>query len=178
MIRIANENDIPGVAEIYDHILTEEEAGRAHIGWVRGIYPTEDTARAALKQNELYVEEEDGRIVAAAKINREQVPEYANADWEFDAPDDEIMVLHTLVVDPLASGRGYGKRFVNFYEEFARQKGCRFLRMDTNQINNLPDRRGAVFCAWTQTRSILWQENFTTNWDTKKWGSFPVSLTE
>ena len=47
MIRIANENDIPGVAEIYDHILTEEEAGRAHIGWVRGIYPTEDTARAA-----------------------------------------------------------------------------------------------------------------------------------
>ena len=137
MIRIANENDVPGVAEIYDHILTEEEAGRAHIGWVRGIYPTEDTARAALKQNELYVEEEDGRIVAAAKINREQVPEYANADWEFDAPDDEIMVLHTLVVDPLASGRGYGKRFVNFYEEFARQKGCRFLRMDTNQINTV-----------------------------------------
>lgn len=160
MIRIANENDIPGVAEIYDHILTEEEAGRAHIGWVRGIYPTEDTARAALKQNELYVEEEDGRIVAAAKINREQVPEYANADWEFDAPDDEIMVLHTLVVDPLASGRGYGKRFVN------------------SSMRNLPDRRGAVFCAWTQTRSILWQENFTTNWDTKKWGSFPVSLTE
>ena len=33
--------------------------------------------------------------------------------------------------------RGYGKRFVNFYEEFARQKGCRFLRMDTNQINTV-----------------------------------------
>lgn len=49
--------------------------------------------------------------------------------------DNEVMVLHTLVVDPLERSRGYGKVFVAFYENYARQQGCAELRMDTNMIN-------------------------------------------
>ena len=45
------------------------------------------------------------------------------------------MVLHTLVVDPQAKGRGYGSRFVDFYESYALEHGCRYLRMDTNERN-------------------------------------------
>ena len=41
-------------------------------------------------------------------------------------------MLHTLVIDPEVSGRGYGKQFVAFYEEYARENGCKVLRMDTN----------------------------------------------
>lgn len=50
------------------------------------------------------------------------------------------MVLHTLVVDPLAQGRGYGRSFVAFYEAYARAHGCPYLRMDTN-AKNLAARR-------------------------------------
>lgn len=135
MVRKAVSADIPAVVRIYDAILTEQEQGRASIGWIRGIYPTEQTARDALEAGELFVWEQDGEVLAAAKINREQVPEYALARWEHPAPDNEIMVLHTLVVDPAASGRGIGTGFVGFYERYAREQGCRFLRMDTNQIN-------------------------------------------
>ena len=46
-----------------------------------------------------------------------------------------MMVLHTLVVDPLCAGRGYGTAFVAFYEGYARQNGCTVLRMDTNEKN-------------------------------------------
>ena len=35
--------------------------------------------------------------------------------------EEEIMVLHTLVVDPEASGKGFGTAFVRFYEDFARK---------------------------------------------------------
>ena len=45
------------------------------------------------------------------------------------------MVLHTLVVDPETSGHGCGKAFVAFYEQYAKAHGCRYLRMDTNAIN-------------------------------------------
>ena len=45
MIRKAVQADIPAVAAIYDKLHTEEEAGRITIGWIRGVYPTEDTAR-------------------------------------------------------------------------------------------------------------------------------------
>ena len=73
---------------------------------------------------------------AAAKINQIQVPEYANAQWRYpDAPEGEIMVLHTLVVEPTQAGRGYGSAFVQFYEDYAREYGCSYLRMDTNAKN-------------------------------------------
>ena len=111
MFRQATLNDLEQIAAIYDHIHTEEEAGRATVGWVRGVYPTRQTAL------------------------EEQVPEYAEAAWTQDAPPEQVMVLHTLVVDPQAKGRGYGSRFVAFYESYALEHGCRYLRMDTNERN-------------------------------------------
>lgn len=135
MIRKAEKRDIPGVAAIYDHILTEQDQGKCTVGWVRGVYPTAQTAEEALDAGELFVEESDGQIVAAAKINQSQVPEYANAAWKYVAPDQEVMVLHTLVVDPSCAGQGSGRRFVRFYEEYAAANGCKYLRMDTNEIN-------------------------------------------
>ncbi len=135
-IRKAREADILAIAGIYDRILAKEEAGQATIGWVRGVYPTESFARKALAAGDLFVLENGGKICATARINQEQVPEYRNADWLYsDASDDEIMVLHTLVVDPQIAGHGYGKAFVSFYEQYAKENNCPYLRMDTNEIN-------------------------------------------
>ena len=135
MIRRAAEGDIPAVAVIYDKLHTEEEAGRATIGWIRGVYPTEDTARQAIGRDDLFVLEEDGRIQGAAIINQTQVDAYRGGSWRYKAVDSEIMVLHTLVIDPDAAGRGYGRQFVAFYEDFARKNRCKVLRMDTNSRN-------------------------------------------
>lgn len=149
MIRKGRETDISQVAAIYDRILTEEEEGRASIGWVRGVYPTEDTAREALDRGELFVLEEDGRILAAAKINQEQVPEYVQAPWRYaEVPEEEVMVLHTLVVDPAQAGKGAGSAFVAFYEDYAREHGCKYLRMDTNVKNRAARRLYAHLGYW------------------------------
>lgn len=135
MIRKATEKDIQAVSRIYDEIHTEEEAGRVTIGWIRDIYPTEKTAEMALEKGDLYVLEDDGVVVAAGRLNQQQEPSYAEADWEYDAKEQEVMVLHTLVVSPTIENHGYGRAFVSFYEEFAKNQGCRYLRMDTNQKN-------------------------------------------
>lgn len=135
-VRKAVLEDIPRVAAIYDRILTEEESGRAVIGWIRGVYPTRQTARDALEAGTLFVLEREGAIAAAAKIDQNQVPEYADAPWRYpDVPPEQVMVLHTLVVDPAFAGRGCGTQFVAFYEEYARTHGCPYLRMDTNARN-------------------------------------------
>ena len=135
MIRTAAAADISAVAAIYDKLHTEEEAGRATIGWIRNVYPTEETARMALRRGDLFVQEDGGRIVGAAIINRTQVDAYYGGSWRYEAEDREVMVLHTLVIDPDIAGRGYGKQFVAFYEAFAGQNGCKVLRMDTNSRN-------------------------------------------
>lgn len=134
-IRKASTQDIPAVAAVYGEIHTAEENGAACVGWARGVYPTQATARAALERGDLFVMEDGGAIVGTAIINQIQVDVYAYGQWQYPAEDDEIMVLHTLVISPSAGGRGYGRAFVAFYEEYARENGCRYLRMDTNARN-------------------------------------------
>lgn len=135
MIRKATEADIPAIAMIYGRIHDAEAAGKLTTGWLRGVYPSEATARAALEADDLFVLEDGGVIVAAARLNRVQMPEYAQVAWRFPARDDEVMVLHTLTVDPLRAHQGYGREFLRFYEEYALQNGCPVLRIDTNAKN-------------------------------------------
>jgi len=135
LIRKAVIDDIAAVAEIYEDIHSEEEQGRVTIGWQRGVYPTCDTAKAALERDDLFVLEDEGKILGAALINQTQVDVYCGAPWQYEAPDDEVMVLHTLVISPRAGRKGYGESFVRFYEDYANKLGCPYLRIDTNERN-------------------------------------------
>ena len=134
-IRKAVAADLDAVAALYEDVHTAEEAGAQTIGWIRGVYPTRATARSALERGDVFVLEEEGRVLGAAVINRLQVDVYAGAPWEFEASDGEVCVLHTLVIDPAFSGRGLGRRFVRFYEEYAAARGLWELRIDTNARN-------------------------------------------
>ena len=133
--RKAVSSDIPAVEKIYDHSHDAEEAGMTTTGWQRGVYPTVRVAREALGRGDLYVAETDGRVAATGIINKIQVDVYADCDWKYMAPDDKVMVLHTLAVDTEARGRGLGPGFVKFYEKIAEEDGCEVLRIDTNATN-------------------------------------------
>lgn len=133
--RKATEKDIDKIEEIYLEIHYLEERGETTTGWVRGVYPVRKTALSSLQRGDLFVLEADGEVKGSAIINKIQVPEYCNGNWRTKAPDDEVMVLHTLVISPKAGRKGYGKYFVEFYENYARKNGCLFLRMDTNEKN-------------------------------------------
>lgn len=134
MIRKAIQADINAVSEIYEHIHGDEQT-KAYTGWIPGVYPTKETAEKALERGDMFVYEEDKVIVASAIINQIQVDVYANCNWKYKALDSEVMVLHTLSVDPSMKGKGIGKAFVDFYEDFARENGCKVARMDTNSKN-------------------------------------------
>ena len=138
-VRKAGPQDIPAIIKSYELVHDEEEAGRTTIGWVRSIYPVPETARRALDEGTLYAMDDfvegETRLVASGIINQTQVPEYALAHWTEDTPDDQVLVLHTLVVDPRYKGKGYGSSFVGFYEEEAGKRGCTACRIDTNERN-------------------------------------------
>lgn len=118
-IRKADAADLDAVVRVYEHVHDAEEAGPAQVGWVRGVYPVRSTAEAALERGDLFVEEADGAVVGTGIFNRLQADVYAGAPWQYDAPDDQIMVLHTLAVDPQAGKRGLGRAFAAFYEQYA-----------------------------------------------------------
>lgn len=128
--------DIGAVAAIYEATHDRREKGEHYTGWVRGIYPSEKTARDALARGDLFVAEDGGQVVGTGIINQQQVDVYDQGRWQYDAPAEQIMVLHTLVIHPAHYGRGLGPGFVRFYERYALDHGCPYLRIDTNQINS------------------------------------------
>jgi len=132
---LANMRDLPGITAIYDRIHTQEEAGLTSIGWIRQIYPTEQTAARAIENREMYVLEENGKIAACGRINQAQEPCYAEGQWQYPATSEQVMVLHTLVVDPDFARMRYGTKFLSFYETYAKEHGCPYLRLDTNAKN-------------------------------------------
>ena len=135
MIRKAKASDLDAVTEIYRKIHDAEEAGITTTGWLRGIYPTAETAKAALAREDMYVQEEDGRILGSGIINQIQVDAYEGAPWKNPVPDDQVCVLHTLVISPAEWGKGRAGEFLRFYEACAERLGCTELRIDTNARN-------------------------------------------
>lgn len=134
-IRKATVSDIDAINKIYENIHTAEESANAFVGWVRGVYPTKSTAQEALQRRDLFAEEYNGQIVGTAILNQIQPDIYRAAQWQYDADDKNIMVMHTLAIDPCVKGHGFGRAFEEFYEEYAISHGCEFLRIDTNERN-------------------------------------------
>ena len=135
MIRKATESDIPGVSALYDDIHTEEESGISEKKTRAAAYVRVSTNKDD-QQNSFAAQYIHYKKLLEESISEELVDVYADAPWSFDAPDCEVMVLHTLVISPRTAGKGYGRRFVQFYEDYALSHGCRYLRMDTNERNS------------------------------------------
>ena len=142
IIRKATAEDIPAIAAIYDEIHTREEAGEVTTGWLRGVYPVQKTAEDTVARGDMYVQvvsgddpDAAGQVVGTAILNQLQVDVYADGEWQYPAEDSEVMVIHTLIISRKTDLKGLGSDFLAYYEAFALEHGCKYLRLDTNARN-------------------------------------------
>lgn len=135
MIRIANQSDIDAVESGYAEILMHERKYGAYTIWEQGVYPTRETAESALKENALYVMEQEGELWASMIIDHVQPEEYENIQWKYTGGQGAVLVLHLLCVRPSKAGRGIGRKMVEFAIEEGRRRGCRAIRLDTGAQN-------------------------------------------
>lgn len=135
MIRKAAEADLDGVAAVYEALFDKEDREGSWTNWKRGVYPTRETAAGSLARGELFVYEEEGKILASMRINHEQPDCYAQADWKYPAEGDEVMVIHTLCVDPAKAGCGIGQEMLAYGKAYGKSIGCKVFRFDTFEGN-------------------------------------------
>ena len=137
-IRKATGEDIPAIAGLYDEIHSREEAGETTTGWLRDVYPVRETAEDSVRRGDMFVQEgPEGEITGTGIINQIQVDVYDDGNWRYPAKDEEVMVLHTLVISGKVKRKGLGGEFLRFYEAYALEHGCRYLRLDTNARNTV-----------------------------------------
>jgi GNAT superfamily N-acetyltransferase len=93
------------------------------------VYPNSAKLAADVGTGSLYVATgADGGVVGAVTINDHQDPEYADVPWKLRR--SRIGVVHRLMVQPSAQGRGVGAATMRLAEDRARELGFEALRLD------------------------------------------------
>lgn len=149
-IRRAEAGDIRAVAGLYDTV-HDYFAGTVNYcapNWQKGRYPTEETARAALRAGALFVMKAGDTLAGAMIIDQAQHPAYKNIPWRVAAAESQVLTIHTLAVDPACRGRGIGEKLIRFAIDFCRAQGAQAIRLDTH-YHNVPARRLYAKCGFS-----------------------------
>ncbi len=145
VIRRAILADIKRIIKILENVVpVMNEAG--NFQWDH-TYPNEAVFEQDILLNQLWVCEIDGEVAGFAAITTDQEPEYAEVGWDIT---EQAIVTHRLAVDPKFKGYGAGTALLNKAEEEAKQRGIKFLRIDTNTNNEVTKKLfpkcGYTFC--------------------------------
>lgn len=135
MIRPAEITDLDSIEDAYhEHFVHERQHG-AYTVFREGVYPTRKDAEKAFTENALFVYEENGSILGSIILNDVQPEEYKKIDWPSHAADNQVKVIHLLMVRPSAAGKGIGSALINFVSGLAKQQSCTAIRLDTGAQN-------------------------------------------
>ena len=135
MIRQATFNDLELIEDTYNEHFSHEIEHGAFTVFKKGVYPTKKDAEKAINSGTLYVYEVDGNIAGSIIVDKVQPIEYEDIKWEQTCINDEVMIIHLLMVRPSMTGKGIASSLVRYATEVALNNSCRVLRLDTGSQN-------------------------------------------
>ena len=106
MIRKATFDDIELIEDTYNEHFKHEMKHGAFTIFKKGIYPTRKDAEKAVDVGTLYVYEENNSIAGSMIVDKVQPAEYTKIAWGQTFANDEVMVIHLLIVRPSKTGKG------------------------------------------------------------------------
>ncbi len=142
VITKAVSEDIDSISELYDAVNTyfSDNVNYCFPNWQKGKYPVRRDALEALQKDTLFVLKFSGKTEGSFILDNEQHPEYRKIPWGIQCDDKEVMVMHTLVVNPSYRKKGLGEQMITYGINYCRQAGAKTLRLDTH-YKNVPARR-------------------------------------
>ncbi|HEY2421931.1 MAG TPA: GNAT family N-acetyltransferase [Neobacillus sp.] len=96
-------------------------------------YPNRFVIKGDLKHGNLFGMHEDKQLVGAIVLDTKESKKYQDLNWT--DIKGEPLVIHRLGVHPVYQGKGYGKRLLEFAEEFAVTNGHSSIRLDVYSGN-------------------------------------------
>ncbi len=135
-VRIADLNEFENVMEFYYEVI-DNMPRTEYFDWERGGYPRIERTKVYLEKGELYVGEEDGKIICSAVLNHKYNDGYDTAPWQIDAGEEDTLMVHTLAVLPSYHGKGISGELVEEIKNIARDMGLKAVRLDLI-VGNIP----------------------------------------
>lgn len=131
----ANEKQYEAVRSFYHSLIDGMKNSKYDIGWVKDIYPAPEFLRESIENGELYIGIEDNHIAGAMVLNHQCNEGYSKFQWQTEAAEDEVLVIHALGVHPVHSGKGYAKAMVKRALETGADMQQKAIRLDVLKGN-------------------------------------------
>lgn len=134
-IEKGKKDDIDELEKLYDSLNDYLFSHINYPGWIKGIYPTRETAVAGIEEDCLFVARMDGRIAGTVILRHQPEPAYSLADWRIDLDYSEILGIYTLAVHPDFLHKKIGRKILDFVFEYSVQKQIKAIRLDVYEKN-------------------------------------------
>lgn len=131
----AMEDQFESVRRFYHSLIDAMAEGPSYVKWQKDIYPAPEFLEDSIRNGELYIVTVSDEIAAAMVFNHDYNESYKQCQWQTDADDSEVMVIHALGVHPYYSGKGYAKAMVEKAISIARDSGMKAIRLDVLEGN-------------------------------------------
>lgn len=96
-------------------------------------YPSAASFEKDIERNELYVLEENQKIIGTVVISTHADAEYIPVKWLHS--NSKSVYIHRLSVDPKYQKKGHAQQLMNFAENYARENNFSSVRLDTFSQN-------------------------------------------
>lgn len=138
--RKAEIGDYNLVRSLYWNIIDNMQNSEFRPGWEKGVYPTDDFICLSIKNQELYLLEDDELPVGCMIMNHEVTDGYEKIKWAVEAAKEEVAVIHALGVLPSIQRKGYAAFLVQEAIRIAKERDQKAIRLDVLG-GNLPAQR-------------------------------------
>ncbi|BCN31772.1 GNAT family N-acetyltransferase [Anaeromicropila herbilytica] len=135
IIELGQENDIDELENLYNDLNDYLEESVNYPGWKKGIYPIRQNATDGVKNRNLYVAKQNGRIIGSIILSHEPEPAYHTVKWAFESDYSDVFVIHTFVIHPLFMKSGVGTALMNFAEQHSIKSNVKSIRLDVYEGN-------------------------------------------
>ncbi|WP_194189695.1 GNAT family N-acetyltransferase [Clostridium chrysemydis] len=130
-LRKATRDDLKNFEDILNRVL---EVGKVTgLNWTKN-YPRKIHFEEDLKNDELYVLEDNKQIIGAVCLNDKYDINYNKINFSYSK---RALLIHRLMIDGKFSNKGYGKKMIREIEKFALDNGYDSIKLDTNEKNKI-----------------------------------------
>lgn len=130
MLKRAKYRDTLKIENYYKYVVDNTENMDKYGRWIYGQHPTDEMIEGYITNESMYFAEEDGIIIAAVAVTFFQNEDYHSVQWNVEAKDDEVAVIHILCINPKKQGCGLAKKIVNEIIDLAKTKRMKAVRLD------------------------------------------------
>ncbi|MFJ5715296.1 GNAT family N-acetyltransferase [Neobacillus sp. NPDC093127] len=100
--------------------------------WDR-FYPNRFVIKADIKKGNLFGIQADKQVVGAVALDTNESKKYRDLLWE--DVNGSPLIIHRLAVHPQYQGKGFGKKLLQFAEDYALTNGHTSIRLDVFSDN-------------------------------------------